>query len=53
MQQSQNQLTPGGLVLLPILYLVWSETLIQSHENQAFLTFLNQADWLSEEDKNF
>ncbi len=53
MQQAPKQPTPGGLVLLPILYLVWSETLIQDQENQAFIAFLNQADWLSEEDKKF
>ncbi|SEI80009.1 Acyl-coenzyme A oxidase [Cyclobacterium xiamenense] len=53
MQQTLNLPTPGALVLLPVVYMVWSETLIDGQENKPFLKFLSQADWLSEEDKSF
>lgn len=53
MQQTQNLPTPGALVLLPVVYMVWSETLIDGQENQPFLNFLSRADWLSDEDKAF
>ena len=53
MQKNLNLPTPGALVLLPVVYMVWSETLIDGQENKPFLKSLAQADWLSEEDKSF
>ena len=47
------QPTSGSLVLLPTLYMVWSDAIINEHERQTFQSFFKKADWLSEEDSKY
>ncbi|SHM78081.1 Acyl-coenzyme A oxidase [Cyclobacterium lianum] len=53
MQQSLSQPTTGSLVLLPVLYMVWSDTLITDQELISLRSFLKDIDWLSDSDRKF
>ena len=53
MEKILSQPTNGSLVLLPILYMVWSDTTIDASEHQAFQSFFKAVDWLSEEDRKY
>ncbi|EPR68221.1 acyl-CoA dehydrogenase family protein [Cyclobacterium qasimii] len=53
MEKILSQPTNGSLVLLPIVYMVWSDTTINASEHQAFQSFFKAVDWLSEEDRKY
>tara|TARA_R110002124_G_scaffold206581_4_gene373177 strand:+ start:13731 stop:16028 length:2298 start_codon:yes stop_codon:yes gene_type:complete len=53
MEKFLSQPTNGSLVLLPTLYMVWSDTLLTDSEHQAFQSFFKTVDWLSEEDRKY
>ncbi|WP_240469705.1 acyl-CoA dehydrogenase [Cyclobacterium sp. SYSU L10401] len=53
MQQTLSQPTPGSMVLLPILYMVWSDTLLSDQELTALMRFLDKIDWLSDADRDY
>ncbi|MEX0883248.1 MAG: acyl-CoA dehydrogenase [Cyclobacteriaceae bacterium] len=53
MKQIDAQPTSGSLILLPTLYIVWSDTILSKKEFNSFSRFLEASDWLRPEDKEY
>ena len=48
---SPSKLTEKNHFFLPLLYIVWSDTLLEERERKVFHQFMERTTWLSESDK--
>lgn len=53
MQQTDTIPTTGSLILLPTLYIIWSDAILNEKEFDAFHQFLDASDWMENEEREY
>ncbi len=53
MQQLDTIPSTGSLILLPTLYIIWSDAILNEKEFDAFHHFLDASDWMENEERDY